>query len=394
LFEEKHRGLGNVDMVCDDSGNLYVSMGMVDEDVYFVASHDYGQTWGPLTWLDDMYSSGGNVTELSVICDNSGHVYVMWCEVEMVEEYGFLFRYSNDYGVTWSEVVIFEAGYGNEEYRAFDQMVCYDTGMLLAIWHNSNGVFLRRCLDYGSNWQEEVMIYSFEGIVYDKRIALGPSGYIYLVGAQDIGSGYDISFMYSSDYGQTWHEETKIDVDDPVTIRSFEPKIAADNNGNVYVAWSDTNGINTGPRLNDFNYKVHFNYSSDHDRTWQDEDMVITLAGDFQDSYSLSCSDFGGVYLSSMYYGGDCEYISAEEQSLLFNYSLDYGRTWCDEDVLVTSYVLDAGYIRSPPMTSDSHGHVYIGSKEEVWIEDTSYEYIKNSYIYILALPDSTLLNR
>src|SRR3990170_2727960 len=73
------------------------------------------------------------------------------------------------------------------------------------------------------------------------------SGHVYVVWVNDravkAGTGRrDIYFRYSIDYGLSWYPEftdERIDSDNPGIGDSVTPRIACDENGNIYVVWDD-----------------------------------------------------------------------------------------------------------------------------------------------------------
>jgi hypothetical protein len=86
------------------------------------------------------------------------------------------------------------------------------------------------------------------------------SGRIYVAWHDRRNSIGDIYLNYSYDYGANWQaSDTRLDTDSPSADSGF-PKIASDNNGHVYIIWTDDqSGIGSG---------LYLNYSQDYGATW------------------------------------------------------------------------------------------------------------------------------
>ncbi|MHC4115078.1 MAG: S8 family serine peptidase, partial [Planctomycetota bacterium] len=250
-------------IVSDENGNIYVAWREScdwpdrslppgrdeDEGYYFNYSHDFGRTWQAEDikiddgWTELFYSYPPRIS-----CDNNGNVYAVWSYTRptgFVSQMNIFFNCSRDYGVTWGDYV----------------QICTPDG--------------------------------HSGL---PRISSDNNGNVYVIWRNDRNKYYDIYFNYSHDFGATWQaNEIRLDTDIPVPgeyPHSILHGISSDNNGNIYGSWSD--------RRNDFQNDVYFNYSHDFGATWQGNDIQIEKepTQSFTNERSISSDDNGGVYIA------------------------------------------------------------------------------------------------
>ena len=100
------------------------------------------------------------------------------------------------------------------------------------------------------------------------RVATGAGNRVFVVWRDNRnGMNTDIWFRSSADGGATWGAEVRLDTDGAGTHASEEPSLAADAEGNVYVAWQDVRAGSS--------YDIYFNRSADHGATWLPTDARV-----------------------------------------------------------------------------------------------------------------------
>src|SRR5262249_23695456 len=125
--------------------------------------------------------------------------------------------------------------------------------------------------------------------------------------------------------------------------------ISADDQGNVIVAWSDRRNHPGGETGSD----VFVNFSSDHARTFQNQDVRVnqTLSSPEETSpvgLSEDCS--GRTYLV---------FLGTRDgwNHLFLNRSLDHGLTWETQDARITNL---ASSVQDESLVTSRGGHVYV----------------------------------
>jgi len=169
--------------------------------------------------------------------------------------------------------------------------------------------------------------------------------------------GNEIYFNYSMDYGATWQKnDIRLTSYEPGLTISGSPQISCDDNGRVYVVWSDERNSDTefGPS------DIYFNYSTDYGATWlqdsgQSEIRLNTDAPGSAFSWTplISHDNNGNVYVVWIDYRNG-------NSDIYFNYSADYGATWQGNDKRLDTDAPTTGYSINPQISYNDAGHVYV----------------------------------
>ena len=298
----------------------------------------------PSTSSDYVYTS-------AIGADNSGRVYIYWTEnATYPNEDRALFRVSNDYGKTFTSDPI-----------------------QIPTPPNSN-------------------ITSAGSILFPK-MCNDDKGNIYLLReytSNDISDLVRVYINVSSDYGQTWLAND-IQLSHPISGVGYHttyPEISCDENGHVYVVWTDERG--SFPN-------VYFNISSDYGKSWLSQEIRIDpgldlrtkiINGQTFSNYALgypkiSSDDTGHVFVTWLYKEftqyTDSHYL---KNNIYFNSSSDFGQTWLQPTRV--DHAADDITVTYPAIFADNSGHVYLS-----WLElvsgsgDSSYSvYLNKSQNY------------
>ncbi|MBI5097530.1 MAG: hypothetical protein HZB32_07890, partial [Nitrospirae bacterium] len=202
------------------------------------------------------------------------------------------------------------------------------------------------------------------------------SGHVYVVWVDDravkAGTGKrDIYFRYSKDYGLSWYPEftdERIDSDDPAVGNSLTPRIACDENGNVYVVWNDDRNKAGIYEVYFRSLHIEFSKPTDFITYYQTPEVRLNTgvsAGTFPATAPVISTDKGGhVYVAWQ----DNRNIPEEEVSpgIYFNVSGDQGTKWGSKAIRIDTAPIGGNLSFSPPaISSDSNGHVYAA-----WIDN------------------------
>jgi hypothetical protein len=164
-------------------------------------------------------------------------------------------------------------------------------------------------------------------------LAITENGNLYLVWIDDTTGSQEIFFSYSTDKGSTWANPLNISQS---TVESKNPRISADNCGNIYAVWSEKHP--TG-------YEVtYFNSSNDGGVTWDTSKNISSPTYAYYPDIAVDTS-------------GNINVVWENAQTANINYirSTDKGKTWTKKvDVYRSS---DAS--GKPRVVVDDKGIIY-----------------------------------
>lgn len=196
------------------------------------------------------------------------------------------------------------------------------------------------------------------------------SGHVYVVWVDDravkAGTGkLDIYFRYSKDYGLSWNPEftdERIDSDNPAAGDSMQPRVACDENGNVYIVWNDNRNKAGIYEVYFRSLHVEFSKPTDFITYYQTPEVRLNTgvsAGTFAATDPVISTDKGGhIYVAWQ----DNRNIPEEEvyPGIYFNVSNDHGTKWGSKAIRIDRAPVGGFLFYSPPaISSDSSGHVY-----------------------------------
>jgi len=202
------------------------------------------------------------------------------------------------------------------------------------------------------------------------------SGHVYVVWVDNrsvkAGTGkQDIYFRYSKDYGLSWNPEfidERIDSDNPAAGDSIQPRVACDENGNVYVVWNDDRNKTGVYEVYFRSLHVEFSKPTDFITYYQTPELRLNTgvsAGTFAATDPVISTDKGGhIYVAWQ----DSRSIPEEEvfPGIYFNVSSDHGTKWGSKAIRIDRAPIGGFLSFSPPViSSDSSGHVYA-----VWLDN------------------------
>ncbi len=372
-----------VQVACDDYGHVYVVWvdfrnGSYEPpyccDIYFNYSDDYGVTWQANDIRINTNIAGTSSTFWpQVRCDDYGNVYIVWQDDRdhNTREARCYFRYSRDYGVTWSDTDMPISGSGNVSYYEPCDIECDDNGNIYVLWFDigvwtGSGYDYRlgftRSSDCGISWLAEPIV--LKGLYLD--LACDNAGHVYYA-ADHVDPSYppynNILFNYSNDKGGTWLP-TPIQINrEPQNMQSYYPSICTDGDGDLYVAWS---GANFSAR------NIYFNSSQDYGVSWKPHDIKLnTMPAGLGTNYpypKICCDSNGRVYVAwqDERYKHSISQWETRGYTIYSNYSTNKGEEWLQNDLRINTNPNYSDTNASiPEIACDDYGDLYI-----VW-EDT-----------------------
>lgn len=211
-----------------------------------------------------------------------------------------------------------------------------------------------------------------DGDATSPRVCSDNSGHVYVVWVDDravkAGTGLkDIYFRYSKDYGITWNApdqftDYRIDSDNPAMGDSINPKIACDENGNVYIAWEDDRN---NPGIYEVYFRslnVQFSRPTDFIIPYQTPEVRLNTgvaAGAYSAINPVITTNKKGVVYAAW---KDNRSVPEEDtfNGIYFNVSMNNGSTWKAKSIQVDTAPVGFTQTGPPAMSNDDAGNVYI----------------------------------
>jgi hypothetical protein len=145
-----------------------------------------------------------------VVDPTSGNTYFIW--IDNVNGYSTIYAArSTDDAQTLSNVIPISRGID----RAFNPVLAMDSqGSLYVIWrtrhHLEINIYFARSTDGGRTWSNSVRINSEVKQAFNPSLAVDTQGHLYVAWENQSVVGTDIYLAYSADGGQTWSKEKRM----------------------------------------------------------------------------------------------------------------------------------------------------------------------------------------
>jgi hypothetical protein len=303
--------------------------------VYYRRSADGGKTWGLQTELVSDDSMSGSLWKSPLAAFGSSVAFV-WGNIRSSGVRSIKIIRSTDAGETWLEPQVLAVNEGTVSFDA--PMVTMREDQIFVTMNRyvipSYQYFMTRSFDGGVNWDSVRQITTFpesHGSLGDIGVTADRVVLTYERATQP--SGREIWFMGSSDSGTTWSDEEIIsEIDD---YDGWEPNVAADGEGNVYITWQDVKYGSFG-----FTGTVLMRRSTDNGLTWGPEIRVSDPPSAVRSSLSVDRNVIHVVW--------DDERSGILTKTIQYRGSTDGGLTWCPEfTVGDTLEVVLGGFVAS-----------------------------------------------
>jgi hypothetical protein len=204
---------------------------------------------------------------------------------------------------------------------------------------------------------------------YNVRIEIDDDGVIHAVWREDAPTYDEMHYGKSEDGGVTW---TSTSADQVISFpdgeaAAYTPDLAIDDNGNIYVVWSEDSPTND---------EILFTGSTDGGTTWtgMSADQVISMEGDAYNALYPSIVTTSDGIIHVVWSQTSGLYTSSE---IFYSQSTDGGATWSGTTTnRIVSFPDDTAAIE-PDITVDSGDNMYV-----IWREKT----ITDSYQIHLSI--------
>jgi len=211
------------------------------------------------------------------LCGAGASLYAAWAD-DRSGEPQIYFNRSEDGGRTWAEEdTRISVGAPSGTVSDVPSVSC-EEGRVAIVWeddrHSDLGdptIYARTSADGGATWYPEQRVTrdAFGDWRSLEPQVLVRDTWIYVVWSDNRNGAYDIYFNVSDDVGATWLDnEVRIDTDEPGAAYSANARMAADEDGYVYVVWEDSRSV-----LNDI--YMSRSYSNGLPNTWMPGDLRL-----------------------------------------------------------------------------------------------------------------------
>jgi hypothetical protein len=221
----------------DDSGNInvvYFAGDGLEREVYFSRSTDDGASWSQAV---NISNSPDPAMYPDLTLDDSGNISVIWQNT--ISGYRqILFSRSTDNGANWSQPKKTSYLWGDNYYPL---ITADNAGDISATWLNTHfkSLFFSRSADNGDTWtQAKAISGNLSGTYYGYAVTIDSARNVNLVWGIGPQNDIDISFIRSTDNGNTWSPLVNIS-NSPG--ESWWPAMALDSAGNINVVYKNGN---------------------------------------------------------------------------------------------------------------------------------------------------------
>lgn len=264
-------------------------------------------------------------------CFADGRLSVVWQD-DRDGTPGIWFNASVDGGATWMvDDIPLDAG----EVGAFAPDIACAGSTIYVVWEDERdgdlryrNIYVNVSSDGGRTWLAEEL--RIDGDVEGEAMSLGPrviatADAAYVAWFDNRHGAYDIYVQATVDAGATWlAEPTRVDTDDAGEAYSAWPRLAANTDGRVVVAWEDSRAGGTD---------IYANVSTDRGASFAEEDTRLD-GGDDEGATNS--------FLPSLAMSGDHAYVVWHderngERDVFLSASSDGGASWAAEPSRVDS---------------------------------------------------------
>ena len=241
-------GIANQRKIVSSENNVYVAW---DADIgnnhgiFLKKSTDYGNTFEPTIMLSDKNMLCNSVTGLQA---TGPYVYVFFnCYSSLFQEGSIVFRASHDNATSFGKPIVISQGKG-----IYSNIFLSTAAMGKNIYvvseadyniSNSDDLLYRKSTDAGDTFSQAVILSNNKNSHVTPQVVLNKN-YVYVIWRDYYDNSFkDLEFVKSNDYGKTFGNMIKLNINKPDTEMYYVPFLET-NGDTVYVSWEE---IHQGP---------------------------------------------------------------------------------------------------------------------------------------------------
>ncbi|WP_375765141.1 hypothetical protein NR798_25845 [Archangium gephyra] len=217
-LSDSHHARASDVQVARVQGNVYVLW--AEAGIRFRASHDLGETFGPVQVL----SGSGRAPQLVAA---NGNVYVAWSGPGTAG--GLFLRASHDFGGSFEPPIEL-----TEQAKGGDLALAAEGTTVHAVWDDGTHVFLRQSLDEGRSFTPAQVLDEGDGPSEDASLAV-QGMVVYVVWREGSGCGGEIVFRRSAPDGAGFEPSVNLSQN---AVDSVDPLLEV-NGASVFVVWKE-----------------------------------------------------------------------------------------------------------------------------------------------------------
>ena len=237
-------------MVVDKNGIIYVvwwDERNGNKDIYFAKSTNGGTSFQRNVRVDDTGSSTINQYRVSMALDNDGNIYVVWSD----DRNGcrdIYFSKSTDGGESFGENVrVDDTGLPSDSIQAWPR-ICLDASKNIYVsWFDArNGnlydIYFAKSTDGGNSFSKNIRVDDTGGTIskqWNPCMAIDTDGSLYLSWDDERNGNSDIYLAKSTNGGDSFGRNVRVDDTGSSESTQWHSYLAVDENKYVYVAWED-----------------------------------------------------------------------------------------------------------------------------------------------------------
>jgi len=231
---------------------------------------------------------------------------------------------------------------------------------------DKDDIYIAKSTDEGLTFSASVCVSDDNGTAlnYAPRVATDNQGNVYVVWHDNRNGNWDIYFAKSTDGGANFSTNVQV-VNDPDT--QYEAALAIDDQGYIYVTWIhlyDDNGTD---------YDIHFAKSTDEGQTFTIPVMVNDVGNGYQYTANIKVGESGIIYVAWTDHRNGWS-------NIYFAKSTDGGENF-SENISVNSTDYGQGY---PDLALDDTENIYV-----VWQDLRDYYSSNTTQVYLAKSTDS-----
>lgn len=235
-----------------------------DLQVRYRRSTDGGANWGDVNLL----TVGSTYTLYPSLAARGNNVHAVWIDARPATSYlpEVYYRRSTDDGATWQSDIRLSTG----QHSTRQPAIATSGDFVHVVWddgrHGPNAeIYYRRSTDCGATWDPETRLTHADGSSGNGVVAASGQ-YVYAVWDDDRDGNWEIYYNRSTDRGATWSADTRLTND---AADSYFASIAAAGNY-VHITWEDA-------RANDL--EEWYKRSTDYGQTWGEDTRLTNSDG-------------------------------------------------------------------------------------------------------------------
>jgi hypothetical protein len=280
-------------IVVDDNDKIYIAWSDdrdVDYDIYISNSTDGGNSFSPNVKINNQVSSAWH-REPSLAVDASNIIYVAWAR-SFSGDSNISFSYSTDGGNIFSDNKTV-----NDDTSGMTQwhpcLALGDSGNIYIAWQdhrNNNDIYFANSTDGGNTFSPNKKINDDAGTKpqWEPCIAAFGAEILYIAWEDSRINNRDIYFTNSTDGGGTFSPNKKVN-DDIRNAWRYQTSTAVDDEGKVFIVWVDD-------RMGDWD--IYFAISTDGGNTFSEDKRVNDdLTAEMQWTPNIAVDSKGDIYI-------------------------------------------------------------------------------------------------